>query len=97
MVPASDYFSPQWGWRHEADAGGGHRCLPAAAQHGLVVVRIEEGIWHSPGFEARLDCIWDGADSAIDLNLQWQTKLGRPKMFVANARFTPRSSSPPRR
>jgi len=36
-----------------------------AAQHGLVVVRVEGGIWHSPGFEARLDCIWDGADPPV--------------------------------
>jgi|SRR5688572_14471923 len=41
-------------------------CLEAA-QRGLVVVRIEGGIWHSPGFEARLDCIWDGAEPPIDL------------------------------
>ncbi|WP_244102159.1 hypothetical protein [Burkholderia ambifaria] len=39
-----------------------------AAQHGLVVARIEGGIWHFPGFEARLDCIWDGADPPIDLD-----------------------------
>jgi hypothetical protein len=28
--------------------------------HGLLVIRIEGGIWHDPGFEARIDCIWDG-------------------------------------
>jgi len=33
-----------------------------AAGRGLVVVRVEGGIWHSPGFEARIDCIWDGID-----------------------------------
>jgi Colicin-E5 Imm protein len=37
-----------------------------AANHGLLVARIEGGIWHSPGFEARVDCIWDGADPPID-------------------------------
>lgn len=37
-----------------------------AAQHGLVVARIEGGIWHAPGFEARLDCIWDGVDPPVD-------------------------------
>ncbi|MGV2288352.1 colicin immunity protein [Trinickia sp. YCB016] len=35
----------------------------AAAEHGLVVAG---GIWHNPGFEARLDCIWDGVDSPVD-------------------------------
>lgn len=37
-----------------------------AINHGLIVSRIEGGIWHNPGFEARLDCIWDGADSSVD-------------------------------
>ncbi|MDR0780002.1 MAG: colicin immunity protein [Pseudomonadales bacterium] len=37
-----------------------------AAQQGLVVARIEGGIWHSPGFEARIDCIWDGVDPPVD-------------------------------
>ena len=40
-------------------------CL-AAAEHGLVIARIEGGIWHKPGFEARLDCIWDGVDPPVD-------------------------------
>jgi hypothetical protein len=34
----------------------------AATDRGLVVVRVEGGIWRQPGFEARVDCIWDGAD-----------------------------------
>ncbi|WP_419684372.1 colicin immunity protein [Burkholderia theae] len=37
-----------------------------AVQHGLVVARIEGGIWHFPGFEARFDCIWDGAGPPVD-------------------------------
>lgn len=39
-------------------------CL-SAAEHGLVVARVEGGVWHNPGFEARLDCIWDGADPPV--------------------------------
>ena len=35
--------------------------------HGLVIARVEGGIWHNPGFEARVDCIWDGADPPIAL------------------------------
>ncbi len=31
-----------------------------ALERGFVVARIEGGVWHNPGFEARLDCIWDG-------------------------------------
>jgi Colicin-E5 Imm protein len=37
-----------------------------AAQHGLVIARIEGGIWHAPEFEARLDCIWDGLNPPMD-------------------------------
>lgn len=36
-----------------------------AAKAGLVVARIEGGIWLAPGFESRLDCIWDGADPPL--------------------------------
>jgi hypothetical protein len=38
----------------------------AASSRGLVVARVEGGIWHHPGFEARLDCIWDGADPPLE-------------------------------
>jgi len=38
----------------------------AAASRGFVIARVEGGVWHFPGFEARLDCIWDGADPPID-------------------------------
>jgi hypothetical protein len=38
-----------------------------AASHGLVVVRVEGGLWRNPGFEARVDCIWDGADPPLSL------------------------------
>jgi hypothetical protein len=31
----------------------------------LVVARIEGGFWLNPGFESRLDCIWEGADPPI--------------------------------
>ena len=38
-----------------------------AAGHKLVIARIEGGIWHNPGFEARYDCIWDGADPPLGI------------------------------
>lgn len=38
-----------------------------AVAYELVVVRIEGGVWHSPGFEARFDCIWDGAEPPVDV------------------------------
>lgn len=33
-----------------------------ATEFGFLVVRVEGGKWHAPGFEARADCIWDGID-----------------------------------
>jgi hypothetical protein len=38
-----------------------------AAKRGLVIARIEGGIWHFPGFEARIDCIWDGEEPPVDI------------------------------
>lgn len=46
-----------------------------ASQHGLVIVRIEGGIWHFPGFEARLDCIWDGVEPPVDVGAAEQNNL----------------------
>ena len=40
-------------------------CLNAAL-HGLVIVKIEGGIWRNGTFEARLDAIWVGADPPIE-------------------------------
>jgi hypothetical protein len=36
-----------------------------AASERVVISRIEGGIWLNPGFESRLDCIWDGADPPL--------------------------------
>lgn len=30
-----------------------------SVSNGFIVSRVEGGIWHNPGFEMRLDCIWD--------------------------------------
>ena len=39
-----------------------------ASSRGFVVSRIEGGVWRNPGFESRLDCIWDGADPPINVS-----------------------------
>lgn len=43
-----------------------------AVAYGLVIARVEGGIWHGPGFEARLDCIWDGVDPPVDRQIAEQ-------------------------
>lgn len=37
-----------------------------ATDRGLHVLRVEGGIWHSPGFEARVDSIWDSKFGEIN-------------------------------
>ncbi|MEN5159257.1 colicin immunity protein [Achromobacter spanius] len=44
----------------------------AAETCGLFVLRIEGGMWRHPGFEARVDCIWDGVPNCMNTN---QAKL----------------------
>lgn len=46
-----------------------------AAERGFVVTRIEGGVWHKPGFEARLDCIWDGAEPPLSLDVAQENNL----------------------
>lgn len=48
-------------------------CATATAQ-GRLVWRIEGGIWRSPGFEARLDAIWD---SKPGMDLESNNQLAR--------------------
>lgn len=36
------------------------RVCELSSERGLVIYRVEGGIWRSPGFEARYDAIWDG-------------------------------------
>src|SRR5688572_3407576 len=55
-----------------------------AIDHGLVVERIEGGIWHNPGFEARLDCIWDGMDPPLDRDAAIQNNL-KAERFIHSA------------
>lgn len=65
---AADFFSREGSvWMRLAPAAAIEVCMTAAA-HGKVVARIEGGMWHGPGFEARHDCIWDGVDPPVSLS-----------------------------
>ena len=55
-------------------------CLSAASL-GYVIARVEGGIWHQPGFEARGDCVWDGADPPIDV-VAAQTNNANAASFI---------------
>lgn len=50
-------------------------CVQSTERH-FVVGRVEGGIWRFPGFEARLDCIWDGRDPPLtDMDLKQNNEL----------------------
>lgn len=55
-----------------------------AAGRGLVVERVEGGIWHSPGFEARVDCIWDGIDLPVDKPTATQNNLEAEQFILGD-------------
>jgi hypothetical protein len=67
-VDANDYFSHNGSIVMKLSTEAAIAVCAEAAKRGFVVSRIEGGIWHNPGFEARIDCIWDGAEPPIDPN-----------------------------
>lgn len=56
-----------------------------AARRGLVIYRVEGGIWHPDGFEARIDCIWDGEFPPIDYHEAEANNL-RAATFISSER-----------
>jgi hypothetical protein len=57
-------------------------CL-SAGKRGLLVCRIEGGIWHDLGFEARLDAIWDGVDPPVALKRALENNLAAAEFIRA--------------
>jgi hypothetical protein len=49
-------------------------CLTAVPR-GVLVIRLEGGIWCNGTFEARLDAIWDGADSPVEEKEAYENNL----------------------
>ena len=63
---ADDFFNLDGSVTMKVSADAAIAICERAVDHGLFVSRIEGGFWHSPGFEARLDSIWDGANIPVD-------------------------------
>ncbi|WPO98274.1 colicin immunity protein [Pseudomonas sp. HR96] len=59
---SDDFFNLSGSVTMKISADAAVAICERAAQRGLVIARIEGGIWRAPGFEARLDCIWDGVE-----------------------------------
>jgi hypothetical protein len=55
-----------------------------ALKFGLLINRIEGGIWRNPSFESRLDCIWDGVDPPVSVELA-QDNNRKAQEFVRSA------------
>ena len=62
---ADDFFTLQGSVVMRLSPAAAMEVCSRAAQEGLVVARIEGGIWRTPFFESRLDCIWDGASPPL--------------------------------
>ncbi|TZF83511.1 colicin immunity protein [Lysobacter lacus] len=56
-----------------------------AASRGIVVARVEGGIWSAPNFEARGDCIWDGLDQPVSQPQAAANNLAAAQFIHAHA------------
>lgn len=63
---ASDFFDLRGSVAMRLSPDAAIEVCRDAAHRGFVIVRVEGGIWLNPGFESRLDCIWDGVDPPLD-------------------------------
>jgi hypothetical protein len=61
FIAAEDFFSLHGSGIMRLNADAAIAICDTAAKYSLIILRVEGGIWHNPGFEQRLDCIWDGA------------------------------------
>ncbi|HDR9837044.1 TPA: colicin immunity protein [Burkholderia multivorans] len=82
---ADDFFALEGSVVMKLSAGAAIEICERAAEQGMVVSRVEGGIWHFPGFEARLDCIWDGADPPVDSTAANQNNLAAADFIRAES------------
>jgi len=61
----SDFYEKQGNNVMKLTPDAAKKVCCESVKHNLIVSRIEGGIWHDPGFEMRLDCIWD-RDESLD-------------------------------
>lgn len=63
---ANDFFALNGSIVMKLTSDAAIEVCESAVESGLVIARVEGGIWHFPGFEARLDCIWDGVSPPVE-------------------------------
>jgi hypothetical protein len=56
---ADDFYALEGNFVMFLTPGAAAAVCRSAAERGWVIGRVEGGVWH-PGFESRVDCIWDG-------------------------------------
>ncbi|MFV0456879.1 MAG: colicin immunity protein [Pseudomonas sp.] len=80
---SDDFFSLDGSVVMKLSADAAAEVCERASQHGLVIARIEGGIWHFPGFEARLDCIWDGVELPVDARAAEKNNLAAAEFICS--------------
>ncbi|WP_051009487.1 hypothetical protein [Pseudoalteromonas maricaloris] len=60
---ASDFFDKQGNNTMKLTPEAAIEVCKRSVELNFIVSRIEGGVWHNPGFEMRLDCIWDRDDN----------------------------------
>lgn len=80
---ADEYFAHQGVSSMRLTRGAAQHVCERALAYGLLIVRIEGGIWRNPDFEARLDCIWDGLDPPVSVELANENN-GRAFAFIVS-------------
>jgi hypothetical protein len=84
-ISAADYFSMNFDSTTMLSREGAIEVCSEASSRRLLVVCVEGGIWDDRQFEARLDCIWDGA-LAPSLQLDAERNNRAAAEFVLHAK-----------
>lgn len=82
---SNDFFALEGSVVMKLSADAAIEVCKRASQHGLVIARVEGGLWHFPGFEARLDCIWDGVELPVDTRAAEKNNLAAAE-FIRSER-----------
>ncbi|WP_431823317.1 colicin immunity protein [Burkholderia sp. F1] len=89
----SDFFALNGSIVMKLTADAAIAVCEQAAEQGRAIARVEGGIWHSPGFEARVDCIWDGIDPPVDVQPSEKNNLAAIQFIRAERARHDASSS----
>ena len=67
---SEDFFALNGNYIMKLSAEAAIEVCKKATEKNLYILKIEGGIWHNPGFEARIDCIWDSLNDLSKTSVQ---------------------------